>query len=188
MISRYFVLLILLSLLVSCAETPVIPKQAFQLEGRAHLYERTSWSLAGRLALSDESQSLTATINWNHQREVDEIELAGPFGRGRTFITLTKQTVLIDDGDKQHYHHQNADQYITNYIGIQFPVMALKHWVFGLPDPDTSYVLVENGFIQSGWVIRYLQMQWVKEDQLPRKINITKNNSKLKLIINQWDL
>jgi outer membrane biogenesis lipoprotein LolB len=58
--------------------------------------------------------------------------------------------------------------------------------VRGLVSPEKPYVEIKNGFVQCEWQIKYLQMQKVGQDKLPRKIRVENKTVKLKLIVNQW--
>jgi len=167
MIVRVIAVLILTGLLISCAETTIKSTIPFDLIGRENLYDKSDWSLNGRLALSDSNNSLSASIKWKHQINQDLIELAGPFGQGRTVILLTEESMVIDDGNKVLKYHGNVDNLVSMHTGISVPVSALKYWVLGLVEPDSEYVVVENGFLQSGWNVNYPQMQLAGEDELP---------------------
>ncbi len=185
---RLLALSVLVSLLVSCAETPIISTIPFQISERAYLYDKAVWSFSGRLALSDEKNSFSGSINWKHQDGYDQLEFAGPFGQGRTLVEITGDSVVIDYGDERLQYFGNVDAHVSKHLGMTIPVSALKYWVLGLVDPVTEYIMVGNGFLQSGWVVNYQIMQVVEEDELPRKIRVERNDVKLKLIINQWDL
>jgi outer membrane biogenesis lipoprotein LolB len=58
--------------------------------------------------------------------------------------------------------------------------------VRGLVLPEQGYVLIDKGFLQSQWQVKYLQMQFIGRDELPRKIKIDKGKARVKLVINQW--
>ncbi len=95
--------------------------------------------------------------------------------------------MLIDDGDKRMHYEGNVDKLFATQWGIKTPVSALRYWVLGLPKLENKYVETEQGFSQFGWDVVFLEMQNVKQLELPKKIKITKNSAKLKLIINQWE-
>jgi len=188
MIFKAIFLLILTALLVSCADVPVKSTTPFQLSGRDHLYGKAWWSFEGRMVVSDESDSFSATIVWKHRDHQDKLELAGPFGQGRTLIELTNDGVIIDYGDERLQYFGNADELVSRQVGVDIPVSALKYWVLGLVDPGTEYGVVENGFVQSGWNVNYMQMQEVDQYDMPRKMRVERDDVKLKLIINHWGL
>ena len=188
MIFKPIAFLILAALLVSCADVAVKSTRPFQLSGRDHLYAKSSWSFTGRMAVSDENDSFSASIAWKHQNRQDKLELAGLFGQGRTLIELTDDGVVIDYGDERLQYFGNADEVVSRQVGVDIPVSALKYWVLGLVQPKAEYEMLENGFIQSGWNVKYLQMQLVGPDDMPRKIRVEQDDVTLKLIINQWAL
>ncbi len=183
---KAILLFLITSLLISCAQTPVKLTAPFELGGRDYLYEKKDWFFSGRIAVSDKNKSFSASINWRHQNKLDEIELAGPLGQGRTQIILTQQHVVIDYGDERFQYFGNVDDVVSKQLGVSLPISALKYWVLGLVNPEIKYEVIENGFFQSTWKIKYQQMQLVGEDELPRKIKVVRNDAKLKLIIDEW--
>jgi len=180
--------IVLISLLTGCASALLKPDTPFQISKRDYLYEITDWSFSGRLAMSNDSDSFSASIVWKHQKHLDEIELSGPFGQGRTLIALTDHSVTIDDGNEQFQYYGNVDEIVTQQLGIALPVSALKYWALGLVEPEIEYSGFENGFFQSGWQIQFQQMQLVDDNELPRKLKVENNISKLKLIIQHWEI
>lgn len=185
---RFSTLLILVGLLVSCADALVRPVSQYQLIERDYLYNKASWVFAGRLAYSDKGNSLAASVNWEHLEEKDKIEIAGPFGVGRTIVGIDGNEVIVNHDGKQVQFNGSVDDVITKYTGVSVPVLSLKYWVIGLVDPDVTFVSTEDGFIQSGWRVKYQQMQFVKQDELPKKIKMEKVGSKLKMIIDHWEI
>ncbi len=187
---RIISLLLLAGLLVSCASKLVKPVTHFQLQGRNYLYDKNKWFFSGRIALSNEKESLSLSISWNHNNKHDKIELAGSFGQGRTIFEITEKGIGIDDGEKRLQFVGSADVLVARHVGIKIPISALKYWVLGLVKPDTHFVGEENGFLQSEWRVQYQQMQLVDGDALPKKIKferIEPRNEKLKLIIDHWE-
>ncbi len=192
MMVRISFLVLLVGLLVSCADVAV--KQVapfFQLQGRDYLYDTNKWSFSGRLAVSNEQESLSLSISWNHLNTEDKIELSGPFGQGRALVKINNNTVDIDYGEKQSQLIGNVDDLVSKNTGVQVPVSALKYWVLGLVKPGASFVADEKGFFQLGWHVQYMQMQLVGNDKLPKKIKIERSGAgseRLKLIVDGWEL
>ncbi len=180
--------IILTNILLSCTSVPKTTNLDFQLENRDFLYNISNWSFSGKIGYSDAKQSFSASINWTHQALNDEIELAGPFGQGRTQISLSPKSVTFDTGNNRHEYIGNIDEHVFRQLGLSLPISALKYWVLGLVDPETEYFPLTNGFSQSGWVINYSQMQQIELNQMPRKLIIKKGDTQFKLIIKHWNL
>jgi len=185
---RVAVLVGFLVSLLSCARVPVKQTVIFQLEGRDDLYEKVAWVFSGRFALSGQKESVSASIKWVHTHQQDEIELSGLFGQGRTIIYMLDGSITIDEGDKKVQYFGEVDALLAKHLGVELPVSALKYWVLGLVSPDVSYILLENGFLQSKWRIKYQSMQRVGRYELPKKMKVESDSAQLKLIVNQWDI
>ncbi len=181
--------LLMAGVLVSCARTPVKPVPSFRLQSREYLYEKKTWSFSGRIALTNEKESLSLSINWKHRNKQDSIELSGPFGQGRTILKLSEEELIIDDGEKPLKFVGNVDDQVARYVGLNIPISALKYWVLGLVKPKAQFVAKKDGFSQFEWRIKYQQMQFFDGDELPKKIKVERfkqGNEKLKLIIDHW--
>ena len=188
MLNRWQSIFLISIFLASCTSLQEKSPETFQLTEREHLYKKTKWSFSGRIALADKNESFSAAIMWSHKDEKDELEVSGPFGQGRTVIVIDKHSVVIDYGDERLQYFGSVDALVSRQLGVAMPVSALKYWVLGLVEPETAYVMQGRGFIQSKWLVSYLGMQQVGVESLPRKFRAERERTKLKLIIDQWDV
>jgi len=175
-------------MLSACAIVPVEPEVHYSKIAREHLYKLERWSFEGRLALTGKNDSWSASINWGHRTDDEKIKLSGPLGQGATVIQLTGDLVTIDRGDGQAQSSTQPEEFINQQLGMFVPVHSLRYWVVGLPEPTSAFVETAAGFMQDGWLIEYKQMQPVDDQSMPRKITVTNEQVKLKLIIDQWVL
>jgi outer membrane lipoprotein LolB len=172
----------------ACSTVTVVPGAIYELAAREHLYAVENWSFQGRMAIHSQQESWSASLQWQHQTESDHLHLSGPLGQGATQIILTADSIRIDQGDGQAEYSEQPDWLIRQRLGIFVPVRALRYWVVGLVQPGLEFKEIENGFEQAGWMIQYLQFMQSGDELMPHKIVVTKQNTKLKLIIDQWDL
>ena len=175
-------------MLSACSTVPVEPEVHYSKLAREHLYKLEQWSFEGRVALAGKNDNWQASINWGHKSDDEEIKLSGPLGQGATVIRLTGDLVTIDRGDDRVQSSTQPEEFINQQLGMFVPVHSLRYWVIGLPEPTSSFVETATGFKQAGWFIEYKQMQPVDEQSMPRKIMVTNERVKLKLIIDQWVL
>lgn len=178
---RFVVLLVTISFLLSCTNISLQP----QIKHNP-LYKLPYWSFSGRMAYADLTQSFSASINWQHKPKKDQIELTFPFGQGRVLIILTKSGIVFDFGNKRLEYTKNHNLQIAKKIGTDVPILALRYWVLGLIEPKTNYTDFSDGFLQSGWRVKYQQMQVIGGQKYPKKIKAETANAKLKLLINKW--
>ncbi|OAI20928.1 outer membrane lipoprotein LolB [Methylomonas koyamae] len=152
------------------------------------LQAHEQWAFAGRLAVADERESFSASVNWRHRGVRDDIELLGPLAQGRLAISVADGAVTIDDGENQQEFFGSAEQILSERLGVAMPVNSLKYWVFGIIDPDLPDVELDAGFMQAGWRVTFKDSHRLEAASLPKKINIEKDRTKIKLIVDQWDL
>ena len=55
-------------------------------------------------------------------------------------------------------------------------------------EPGVGYTIEESGFEQYGWRVFYRQLQEVEGAWLPRKIQMEKNDNKIRIIVDHWEI
>ena len=179
----------LLFLLSACAVVSVEREVRYSRAAMLHLYELEHWSFEGRLALTGQSDTWSANISWEHSPDAEKIKFSGPLGQGGVFILLTGGVVTIDRGRGDVQSSAQPEKFINQQLGMSVPVLSLRYWVVGLPEPTLVYKDTDVGFNQSGWLSEYKQMQLVSDEHvMPHKMTVMNNQVKLKLIIDRWNL
>jgi outer membrane lipoprotein LolB len=155
---------------------------------KAHLYKLQAWHLEGRLAITAPKDSWSATIEWKHQPDVENIRLSGPLGQGAVAIELRGDVVKIDRGNGRVQTSNQPEIFINQQLGLFVPLQSLRFWAVGLPEADQKFQETSDGFVQDGWLIAYKEMQKIGAEAMPHKLAATNEKVKLKLIIDQWNL
>ncbi len=185
---RFALLSAFLLLLNACSFLPEKSVETYRLAQMQHLQKQNNWYFEGRLALVNEKDSVSASISWKHRPEHDEIELAGPLSQGRVAISVLAESVIVDDGENRQEYRGLVDNVVSQQLGVDMPVNSLKFWVLGVNDPNLSIIELDDGFIQDGWLVKFREMQRVGAELLPKKISAEKNKTRVKLVVDQWDL
>lgn len=175
-------------LLSACATIQIGSGEPYSRASLLRFYKLAQWSFGGRLALTGQKDSWSANIDWQHNADKERIRLSGPLGQGTTVIQLTDDVVTIDHGNGDVQSSTLPEVFINQQIGMSVPVQSLRYWVVGLPEPVQAFEETGTGFKQSGWLVEYKQMQSVENQSMPRRITVTNDQVKLKLIIDQWVL
>ena len=186
--ARVFGLYLVILMASGCATEIVAPETLYSKITRESLYNLEQWAFEGRLGLIGIKDSWQANINWQHRSSDEEIRLSGPLGQGATIIKLTGTLVTIDRGNDKIQTSLEPEAFISQQLGMFVPVRSLRYWVIGVPEPGSPYVEAGLGFRQAGWVIEYKQMQRVNAQNMPRRITVTNEKVKLKIMIDQWIL
>jgi outer membrane lipoprotein LolB len=187
--SRFFAIFLMFVGGAGCSllkEAP--PLENYSLAAMQRYQQRDHWVLDGRLALVDEKNSLSVSINWRHDDARDDIELVGPLGQGRVKVVVTPGQVIVDDGEVRSVYTGRAERVLRDQLGVEIPVSSLKYWVQGVNDPEYGFSLESGGFYQDGWLVRYRELQQVDAQTLPRKMSAEKAAARIKLIVDQWTL
>lgn len=179
---------VLVTLLSACGVTPERLSGDYQLASMQYLQGQKKWSFEGRLALVNENESISAAVVWSHDENIDDIELTGPLAQGRLKIHVGPEQVVVDDGENRSVFEGDAEAVLADQLGMVVPVSALRYWVLGVNDPQQALVEVAGGFFQAGWLVRYREMQMVGADLLPKKVTAEKDKTRIKLVVDQWQL
>ncbi len=179
--------LLLILLLSGCAATPL-------LKSSRSAAEFSDWQLQGRIALRHGDQGWHASLLWQQQADAYQLKVSGPLGQGG-FQLAGDETgvVLVDAGGNSSFAH-DGDALLLQATGWQLPVMGLRYWVRGLPEPDAkaTRIVDESGLLsrleQSGWVIHYQNYQLVEGAAVPSKLQLARDDISVRLVINQWQL
>ena len=164
--------------------------QIYSRQASLPLYDLKQWTFDGRMAVAAATDSMSGNIAWRHTLAEDSIKLSGPLGQGATLLRLAGSKVSLDRGDGNVQVSDQPEAFIKQQLGLFVPIRSLRYWALGLPEPKQAFVEIGSGFEQAGWLVEYPQMQVVENQTVPRKITVTKPESKLKikLIIDLWDL
>ena len=179
--------------MTSCADiskkTPRVPNWNQRVEQLSAL---TRWSASGKLAIRTQTQSETASLDWQQDGHNTHILLTGPLGLGATSIDSDRSTLQVSrDGDTRIFDISSAATSEAT-IGWDLPLQELPFWIRGLPYPRVSIEgqVFELGLLlqlqQQGWTITYENYALFDHFTLPTRVTIERNDTRARLIIRNW--
>ena len=169
-----------------------IKEQRWQLH-RDGLEQLQFWQLTGRLNLRVPGESGTLSIDWQQQQAQYSLLLDGPLGTSVARVYGSDNGVSVTVSNETRYGSSPEDL-LYSLTGWQFPVSYLKHWVVGLPAPDSDarIMLSNQGYPerieQSGWEIVYRKRSSTDGLYLPTRLTISSGDVRLSLIVSDWRL
>lgn len=180
-------------LVTSCADLGKQPPDAPNWNQRVEqLRALTRWSASGKLAIRTETQSETASLDWQQNGDSTHIRLTGPLGLGATSIDSDRNTLQVSrDGDTKTFDISSAAASEAT-MGWDLPLQELPFWVRGLPSPGTpieGQVFEQNllqQLQQQGWTITYENYALFDHFTLPTRVTIERNDTRARLIIRNW--
>lgn len=153
-----------------------------------------SWSLRGRLAVSDENDGGSGNLRWQESPGVSRMDFHAAFGRGAWQLEAGADGAVLELADGSRYSADSVGELVRGQLGWQVPVESLAWWVRGLEAPgDTgSMVLAEDGTLsllrQHGWEVEYGRYREAGGYGLPLKLTARQDGRTVKLAIREWSL
>ena len=160
---------------------------------QAELLQFKNWKIQGRTVIRNQQEAWNVGLRWQQNNDEFVIQLLGPFAQGGVSIEGNNEHVTMTMDDGQKLHSTNAEELITQALGVQLPLNALQDWVRGLPYQQASVDLLEYDeegriihLVQQGWDINFKRYVPFKQYSLPSKIFITQADRSLRLVITSW--
>ena len=159
------------------------------------LQQLDHWTLTGKLAIFLENDRQTANIYWKQQGDNYSIQLTTFIGTRILQVTKNEQGVEIINNDDEVFTGQDANTLIKQLSpGLDLPISALQQWIKSNP-ANASYQLNDQqqvsdilGFdaSQNIWEVSFQQYQNFSGIALPKRVDLKRDNIRLKIAINQW--
>ena len=179
--------LLLLLVLAGCSSIKTYDAKLGQELSQQQKLDIQQWQMQGRLLIKSEDV-LTANIQWRHNKEKDVLKLSGALGLGAMLIELSEHEIVLYNAQGNKLSSRDVDTFIAQQIGFVVPITALRQWVIGAYLQNVPVQKLENGFQQLGWRIVYDEYMRTNAGIMPRRIKVTKEQIKLKLIVDRWEI
>lgn len=192
------------SFLGGCAQQPIPIDQTASIQSqlnptwRAHekaVRQVTDWRCVGRIAIRTENEGGTVNLNWYQAGETAKIVLNAPLNQGTVELVGRPDMMVITDSSGRSQLTTNPQASIEQLTGWNIPITALPDWIRGLPhDKQAKIQLNPNGWLQTlsddGWLIDYESYMPVPghDLEMPRKITVSRNDIRLRLVVESWQL
>jgi outer membrane lipoprotein LolB len=157
------------------------------------------YGLSGRVAVRAGEEGWQANAAWRQRAEVSEVELSGPFGAGSLLLRLSGTELQVVDSQGTILRGDEARDVLTARLGFAPPLAALRFWLLALPAPDGGAAVpayAADGTLtqleQQGWLLRYENYRAEAAPggtvRLPGKLTATRDELRLRLVIDRWQL
>ena len=171
-----------------CSVAPKISDQGGLESASGLILNDHVWSLQGRLAVVKNNAAESVRIKWQHWPGREKLVVYGPLGRQLVVIVLEGRNVVVDYGADNKIILQDVTRGVDFGLGFEVPMLAFRYWILGLPAPDNQFIYVPEGFIQNGWRVFFARIVKVQRYSLPKKVQLSYGDVKLKLLVDQWQL
>ena len=188
-------------LLSACASqpmrtpVPVDPQQAMQ--AAAHRAALADWQLSGRVAISGARQGGSGRIDWTQRGDRYDITLSAPVTRQGWRLSGDTASARLEGIEGGPRESTDVEDLLRTATGWEIPIRALVDWTRGVAAPEAGYgpAQVSHGagglpalIEQAGWRIQY--RDWYEagpgQPALPRRIEATREDARVRLIVDGW--
>jgi len=177
-----------------CASVPHAPEPVDWSQRRLQLTSLQSWHLAGSVAVSVDGEGASARIDWRQAGGTSRLTLSGPLGAGAFRAVLDATDLSLEDGSGNSLHGDDARAALSERLGTDIPLAALRYWVLGIPEPGVpaQETLGPDGrpesIRQAGWLVAIGRYSEAGADGLPTRLVATRDGARIKLAVNRWEL
>lgn len=190
---RLFILALVATQLLACTSLRPTNKESLPVltaENDLKVLASNDWRLVGRLSVRNSKESWLTKLDWQHDVLLDDLTLSTSLGGVAARLTYANGYIILTDSDGVRRRVMEPD--LQQQIGYSPPLNHLKYWIRGVPDPMLTvqdYQLTEaneKSFEQNGWLLKISQFEVFGDVVLPRKVFLSKNNIKIKVVVDEW--
>ena len=195
-----FILCAAFLFLSGCTTTPDGPQTAVNLPAQLErLTTVKQWQIKGKMAIRDQRQAVSATLNWKTNQPDFAFRLTNMLGITLADVNYEHGEAILEADDKT-YTDSDPTRLIYNVTGWHIPVDRLLNWVKGLPLQQDKYVLNDKQLLASlspgcktcgEWQVSYNNYGNVEGVWLPHQLTLTQPNNPdmlIKIRIDQWKI
>lgn len=153
-----------------------------------------SWEMQGKLAVKTTEDKFSTNLYWLHTEYNNELRLTTMLGT--TVMSLTSDAngaELVLDG--KTYRDEDPEQLLKKLTGWSIPIDILPLWITGQTsstdqvisrDDELRPLKVQSHVGTTPWQVTFKSWQIQSGAQLPKLLELTREDIRLKIQISQW--
>jgi outer membrane lipoprotein LolB len=172
--------------LAACA--PLAPREHAVV---AHRPLMPAFLLEGRLSATGGQQAASGRVEWEHTPQTDRLTLLSPLGQIVARLDSGPEGARLMSADGTQRDAPSADALLPEALGIEVPSARLPRWLQGAPNLGAEVRQHDAAgrpqlVIDQGWRINYLSYVDERADALPTRLDISRGETRIRLIIDSW--
>lgn len=186
-----------LLLLAGCASVPGTapegaPNEAAWQARSAQLQKLSDWELQGRVGIVSGQHGGSGSMDWRQQGAQVAFSFRGPFGAGALEVRGDAQALRVRSSHGDDFLTTDPEKDFAVRFKVPLPVLSMRYWMLGLPDPDAPFAKTVDAhgqlvtLAQRGWQVDYQDYAAFGGYELPTRLLIRRNDTRIKVAVNDW--
>ena len=189
---RYLLIILSLLWLSGCAyKAEQAPAGSWQAQQNT-LSQLQNWQLTAKLGIITPDERGSLSLFWRQNSNDYRMNLTNVVGKRVFDLSRSGQDVQLIDSKGEVHQASNARDLVQELTGWDLPVEQLAYWIKGLPGAGDTVTYDEhlrpNTISAHGWQLQYLGYTQIDGLWLPSRLNLTHDDTQLRLAISQWEL
>jgi outer membrane lipoprotein LolB len=187
---KFFAAVAIALLLASCAQQPM--RDAAPRPARDSI---DSYVLEGRVSVRRGDEARQASLNWQHSKARDQIELSGPLGQKAARLTRDASGARLDTASRETVTASDWSTLSERVLGVELPLDGMARWVVAAVPANSKGAQTERDAagrplqaMVDGWHIAYLAYESDAPEALPTLIELHRDDINVRLKIDQWQI
>jgi outer membrane lipoprotein LolB len=159
---------------------------------RAQLQARTQFTAQGRIGVAAGSDGFNGRIRWIQDGGRSSVSLDGPLGVGGVRLVNDAGALTLTTPSGELLDSQAAHDEMVRRMGFEPPLMSLRFWLQGVPDPASPSTETADAqgylgaLVQSDWTVTFSAYMQTADGALPQKLTVTRGTVRVRLILDSW--
>jgi outer membrane lipoprotein LolB len=152
------------------------------------------WQLSGRVGFVNGKDSGSGSLDWEQQAGISILDFHGPLGAGAVHIEGDASALHVKTSRGDDFVTTDPETDLGERLHQPLPVLSLRYWVLGLPDPEADFMKVSDatGELESldqlGWHVEYQEYAAVAGFSLPVRLMLQRGVVHIKVAVSDWTL
>jgi outer membrane lipoprotein LolB len=160
----------------------------------AQLTTLSGWSLDGQVGFIEGKDSGSGSLTWSQQEDQSVLDFHGPLGAGAVHMEGDSTSLHVKTSRGDDFTTTDPETDLGARLHQPLPVMSLRYWVLGMPDPRADYSKTSDAhgelmaLDQRGWHVEYKSYAQVEGLSLPTLLVLQRDAVRIKLAVSDWVL